>query len=131
MLRYLNLKKNKSAFLLLEVVLSVFIVTVGIVFVIGSFITSIKTFKVSKIYLDALYLTEDKMWEYEVNGEIEEDKDSGKFEDYKNAKWNVEAELLEDEDLNLNETTLEVELKEGDRKKRRFEVATYFFNKED
>jgi hypothetical protein len=116
--------------MLLEVVLSVFIVAVGVVFVIGSFITSIKTFKVSKVYLDAIYLMEEKMWEYEGQDipEIEEGSDSGYFEDYKGAEWNVDAEELED--LPLNETTVEVELKE-DGKKRKFEIVTYLYNKED
>ena len=128
MLRFPRSNKDKrSGFLLLEVMLSVFIVVVGVVFVIGSFVTSIKAFKASKIYLDMLYLTEEKMWEYEESGEIEEDSDSGKFEDYKNAEWNIEAEEIED--LPLNETTVEIVLKENDRK-RKFEIVTYLFNKE-
>ncbi len=128
MLRFSRSNKNKrGGFLLLEVMLSVFIVVVGVVFVIGSFITSIKAFKVSKLYLDALYLTEEKMWEYEESGEIEEGSDSGKFEDYKNAEWNVEAKEIED--LPLNETTVQIVLKENDRK-RKYEIVTYLFNKD-
>ncbi len=128
MLRFPKSNKNKrNGFLLLEVMLSVFIVVVGVVFVIGSFVTSIKAFKASKLYLDALYLTEEKMWEYEESGEIEEGSDSGKFEDYKNAEWSVEAEEIED--LPLNETTVRIVLKENDRK-RKFEIVTYLFNKE-
>jgi len=125
--------KSLRGFMLLEVVLSVFIVTVGIVFVIGSFITSIKTFKVSKVYLDTLYLMEERMWEYEgmgegVSGEIEEGRDSGRFEGYKNAEWRVEAREIEEE-LPLHETNVEVVLKE-DSKRRRFNVVTYFRIKE-
>lgn len=119
--------KSLMGFMLLEVVLSVFIVAVGVVFVIGSFITSIKAFRVSKAYFDALYLMEEKMWEYEESGEIEEGKDSGKFKDYKNAEWNVEAE--EADEIPLNETTVEVVLKEDD-KKRKFEIVTYLRNKD-
>jgi len=115
--------------MLLEVMLSVFIVVVGVVFVIGTFITSIKAFKSSKSYLDMLYLAEVRMWEYEGIGEIEEGSDSGDFEHYKGAEWSVEAEELEEEELPLNETTLEVTLKEGD-KKRSFEIVTYFVNKD-
>ena len=115
--------------MLLEVMLSVFIVVVGVVFVIGSFITSIKTFKASKSYLDMLHLMEVRMWEYEGVGEIEEGGDSGDFEDYKGAEWAVEAEEIEEDDLALNETTVEVTLKEGD-KKRSFKVVTYFVNKD-
>lgn len=113
----------------LEVILSVFIVTIGVVFVIGSFITSIKAFKATQVYLDALYLMEEKMWEYEASGEIEEGKDSGKFENYKGAEWSVEARQIE-EDLPLNETTVEVTLKDGD-KERSFKIVTYFRNEEE
>lgn len=129
MLESLRSRRNKrSGFMLLEVVLSVFIVTVGVVFVIGSFITSIKAFRVSKSYLDVLNLMEEKMWEYAESGEIEEGSDSGKFEDYEGAEWNVEAKELED-DSPLNEVTLEVALKEGERE-RSIEISTYLFNKE-
>lgn len=117
---------NKRGFMLLEVVLSVFIVTVGVVFVIGSFMTSIKAFKVSKVYLDALYLMEEKMWEYEESEEIEEGSDSGRFADYKDAEWNVKAEEIED--LPFNKVALGVNIKEDDRK-RNFEVVTYLYNK--
>lgn len=117
--------KGVYGFMLLEAVLSVFIVTIGVVFVISSFMTSIKTFKTSKIYLDILYLMEEKMWEYEEKGKIEEGSDSGDFEAYKNAEWNIEAEEIED--LPLNETAVEIVLKEDDRK-RRFKIVTYFYN---
>ena len=71
---------------------------------------------------------EEKMWEYEgIGGKIEEGKDSGEFEDYKGAEWSVEAREVED--TPLNEATVEVTLKEGDRR-RRFEIVTYFYSKE-
>ncbi len=128
MLKFPRLRKNKrSGFMLLEVMLSVFIVVVGVVFVISSFITSIKAFRVSKSYLEALYLMEEKMWEYEDSGEVEDGSDSGGFEDYKNAEWSVKAEEIED--LALNETAVEVLLKEGD-KKRRFRIVTYLKSKD-
>lgn len=113
--------------MLLEVILSVFVVTVGVVFVISSFITSLKAFKVSKIYAESLYLLEQKLWDYEEKGKIKEEHTSGKFDDYKNAEWDIEAKELED--IPLNETTAEVTIKEEDQK-RYFKVITYF-NKEE
>jgi hypothetical protein len=110
--------------MLLEVILSVFVVTVGVVFVIGSFITSIKAFKVSKMYTEALYLIEQKLWDYEEKGKIEEGRDSGRFDDYKNAEWNIEAKEVEDEDMPLYETTAEISIKE-ENTKRHFKVTTY------
>ena len=67
------------------------------------------------------------MWGYEESGKIEAGSDSGDFEDYKSAGWTIEAE--ETEDLSLNETTVQVTLKEG-TKKRQFEIVTYFKTKE-
>jgi hypothetical protein len=109
------------------VILSVLVVSVGVVFVINSFITSIKAFKVSKVYVEALYLIEQKLWDYEEKGKIEDGRDSGKFDDYKNAEWEIEAREIEG--LPLNETTAEVTMK-TDTEKRRFKVTTYF-NKEE
>ncbi len=119
--------KSQKAFMLLEVMLSIFIVVVGVVFVISSYMTSIKAFKVSRSYLDALYLMEEKMWEYDESGEVEEGNESGEFEDYKDAEWSTEAQEMED--LPLNETIVEVTLKKGGRK-RKFAVTTYFYNEE-
>ncbi len=113
--------------MLLEVILSVFIVTVGVVFVIGSFITCVKGFRASRSYLEALYLLEERMWEYEESGVIEEGKDSGTFEGHKNAEWELEAEGMEDS--TLNEVTLEVILKDND-KERAFKVSTYLTNED-
>ncbi len=113
--------------MLLEVILSVFVVTVGIVFVTGSFITSIKAFKASRIYTNTVCLLENRMWEYEEKGKIKDGRESGKFDDCKNAEWEIEARELDD--MPLNETSAEVIMaKEG--MKTHFKVVTYF-QKED
>jgi len=124
---FLKSRNNKSGFMLLEVILSVFIVTVGVVFVIGSFITSIKALRSTRSYLEALHLLEERMWEFEETGAIEEGNDSGRFEDHEYAEWEVEAEELED--LPLNEMTLEVILKKEGRE-RTFKISTYLYNED-
>ena len=113
--------------MLLEVMLSVLIVIVGVVFVISSFITSVRAFKASRSYLDILYLMGERMWEYEGIGKIDEGSDSGSFDGHEGAEWEVEAEEIED--APLNETTLVVMLKEGE-KERSLKAATYFFKTE-
>ena len=118
---------SSGGFLLLEVVMSVLIVTIGVVFVIGSFVTSIKTYKVSKVYSELQYLAEEKMWEYEEKGEIEDGSDSGDFDRLKGATWDIEAEELED--FPLNETTLEIVIKD-DFTERTYKLATYLRKKE-
>ncbi len=117
-------RQGRAGFMLLEVILSVFVVTVGVVFVIGSFITSIKAFKISNVYVEMLYLLEDRLWEYEEKAKIEEGRDSGKFDDYKDAEWEIDAKELED--IPLEETTAEVVVKK-DGQKRYFKVVTYFY----
>lgn len=118
----------QTGFLLLEVLMSIFVVSVGLVFIISSFITSIKAFKASKSYLEALYLLEEKMWNYEETWKIEEGSDSGTFEENKSAEWDIKAEELE-EDLPLCKVTLELTLKEGEKAKK-YKIATYFFNED-
>ncbi|MBU4375979.1 MAG: hypothetical protein KKD29_00710 [Candidatus Omnitrophica bacterium] len=122
-----ELKKHHSGFMLLEVMLSVFVVTVGVVFVIGSFTTSIKASKVSKIYVNALYLLEQSLWEYEEKGKIEDGRYSGKFDDYKGTEWEIEAKELED--IPLLETEAGVVITKDDQK-RYFKISTYFFKEE-
>ena len=132
---FLSLTHDKLAsrdrikgFMLLEVIMSIFIVTVGVVFVIGSFITSVKTYKVSRVYSELQYLVAEAMWEYEASGEIEETSDSGDFKNNKNASWKIKA--IELEDIPINETRLEVTIKE-DEMKRSFEIMTYLRKKEE
>jgi len=112
--------------MLLEVMLSVLVVSIGVVFVISSFITSLKAFKLSKIYVDAVYLIEQKLWEYEESGEIEDGRAEGRFDDYKGAEWEIDAKELED--LPLEETSAEIAIKRADQK-RTFTVVTYFNKK--
>lgn len=121
-------EKNKISrgFMLLEVILSVLIVSVGVVFVISSFITSLKAVKLSKIYVDAVYLIEQKLWEYEESGEIEDGRAEGRFDNYKGAEWEINAKELED--LPLEETSAEIVMKKDDQK-RTLTIVTYF-NKE-
>lgn len=118
-------KINKdNGFMLLEVILSVLVVSIGVVFVISSFITSLKAFKLSKVYVDAVYLIEQKLWEYEETGRIEDGRSSGKFDDYKGAEWEIKAKEMDD--LPMEETSAEIAIKNDD-KKRTFTVVTYFY----
>lgn len=113
-----------TGFMLFEVILSVFIVTIGVVFVTGSFVTSIKAAKASRAYIEALYLLEQRLWEYEEKGRIEDGRDSGKFEKNKDAEWEMEAKELED--ISLEDTTTEVTITK-DGQKRCLKVSTYFY----
>ncbi|MBN1872572.1 MAG: hypothetical protein JW800_08370 [Candidatus Omnitrophica bacterium] len=120
-------KDSRRGFLLLEVIMSVFIVTIGVVVVIGSFVTSIRTYKISKAYSELHYLAEEKMWGYEEKGEIEEGGDSGDFDRHEGASWKIKAEELED--FPLNEVDLEITVKD-DVSERKYQLATYLRNKE-
>lgn len=59
-------KKSKRAFSLLEVVITVAILSTAIVFVFRSFATVLATAKLSQNMTLACFLAEDKLWEAEV-----------------------------------------------------------------
>ena len=115
-------KQRHGGFLLLEALLSVLIVTVGIVFVLGSFVTSLKTVKVTEAYYKMMYMIENRMWQYDDKMEIEPGSGSGEAEFVEGGEWEYEAEELEE--LPLSEFNMEVRLKEGGGE-RRLAVTTY------
>ncbi|MBL7071964.1 MAG: type II secretion system protein [Candidatus Omnitrophica bacterium] len=121
------MRKNKNGFMLLEVLLSVFIVTVGVVFVIGSFMTSVRAFRSTRAYLEALYLLEEKMWEYEEAGAVEEGSESGRFDDRRYAEWELKAEEVDDFPLNHVEFVITLKKDGGETT---FKINTYLFNGE-
>lgn len=119
---------NKNGFLLLEVMLSVIIVLVGVVFIAGAFRTAVLAAKRSRAYLSGLYRLEERMWPLEEKGAIEPGSDSGSFEKAEGAEWETEAEEMEESPL--LETKVTVRWKEGEQDNG-ISVHTYLENEED
>ena len=122
---------NKKGFLLFEVMVSIVIVTTGLLFIMHSYSTSKKSIEKSKEVFKISLLLESKMWEYEAAGEIAEERDSGDFEEEEGYSWEVDVKPVESEDglgliSKLNALRLSV-FEEKERKSTEYAVSTYLF----
>ena len=90
----LNPRPVKSGFILLEVLVSVIILTIGLVAVLGAFTTSSKIITSSEKYQTALHLAEQKLFEIQNTPEDElRDWGSGRFGDkYPEYAWDYEID---------------------------------------
>ncbi len=128
MLRLNRCKKAGGGFLLLEVLVSMAIISIGLVYIVRSFSSSMRAIDTSNKFLKSVALIEEKMWEIEAAAGIEAGQDHGRFEDAEGYTWNIEAEEIEDS--NINDVKLKVEWK-GPSATQRVSVETYVWNKEE
>ena len=119
------MKKNKG-FLLFEVVISIVIITTGILFVMRGYLASKDSLQKSQELLKAALFLESGMWEFEEAGQIEEKEDGGDFSYDKNFAWKVNAEILEETEISL--VTFEVFSKK-DPENTIESIQTYLKNK--
>ncbi len=98
-------------FLLLEVVVSMVVLTAGLMFVTQAFSASQKTVQRSQALLAASFLLEERMFEFEEQGEIEERTLSGMFNVPQGLSWQIQAVPMGL--LNLNAVTVTVFKKEA------------------
>ena len=121
------MKKNSRAFLLLEVVLTITILSVGLVFVIRAISTSMKAVKAAFDYNQAIHLIYNKAFELETDPSFRElsssfKKEEGTFEDNEDFRWKCLFEKIPD--YNLSKVTLTVTWKEG-RREGVLDMATF------
>ncbi|NOX97529.1 MAG: hypothetical protein GXO98_05650 [Nitrospirae bacterium] len=139
MFRYsITAKKNRDGFLLFEAILSVAILSFGLVLVLHSFTGSLKAARISQNYMRAVLLLEAKMTELEWKGSLDSGISEGKFSQ-KNERfaWKIEATPVEeisgeDEEkkrVELNKVHLTVSWSEG-KKVERIELTTYLKSQE-
>ncbi|MBL7156752.1 MAG: hypothetical protein ISS92_01175 [Candidatus Omnitrophica bacterium] len=117
--------KNKG-FLLFEVVISIVIITAGVLFVMRAFSSAKESIERSTEVFKVSLLLEQKMWGFEEKGKIEEGRESGDFEEDEGYSWKLASERLEDSDLNL--VRLEAFQKEQPEITKYF-ITTYLKNK--
>lgn len=86
--------KSRRGFLLLEVMASVVVITGGLLFVMRVYSTAKEMLDRSRVIFRHSILLEEKMYDFEERGVIEDDKDSGSFPDNKGYRWEVEASSL-------------------------------------
>jgi len=114
--------KNKRGFLLLEVMVSVAMLSIGIVMVSGSFMNSIKAIDLSEDYFRAGLLFEEKIYEVS-NSTAVEGLSSGVFADFNNRfSWNMNV-IKSEQDL-VYEFDLQVSWDQG-AKMHELSVVTY------
>ena len=115
MLKYLTIGKIEKGFLLFEVMITVVVLSLGLVTVIRSFISCLNGTKAIVNYTDAGFYLERKMWDIENGLEDVSGKD-GKYE------WELGRKIIEDTDL--SEAVLSVSWKQ-DKIKKNLTLATY------
>ncbi|MFH1593492.1 MAG: type II secretion system protein [Candidatus Omnitrophota bacterium] len=124
---------RQRGFLLFEVVISIVIITTGLLFIMRSYTSSkdsiIRAGEVSR----AILILESKMWEFEVKGEVEGGGASGDFKKIEGYKWELEADALEESETfgsqeKLYAVTLSV-FKDDKRGKNKYTIWTYLKGK--
>ena len=122
---------KKKGFLLLEVIVSIAIITSGLVFVTRVYSTAKYAIQRSFVLFKSSLLLESKMFEFEEKGKIESDFTDGKtFSDDRDYSWSIrtvpapEDPILKQK-LGLNIITLEVS-RLKDIAERKSYVTKYF-----
>ena len=122
---------GKKGFLLLEVIVSIVIITSGLLFVMRVYSTARYAIQRSSALFESGLLLESKMFEFEEKGKIESDIKEGKqFSRESGYSWLIKTEeapkdpVLEQK-LDLNIVTLEVS-RHRDKEERKSYVSKYF-----
>ena len=87
--------RNSRGFLLLEVMVSIVVITGGLLFVMRVYATAKNGLDISRDLFRYSLLLEEKIFEYEERGVIEEGKNRDHFPDREYYMWEVEASPLE------------------------------------
>lgn len=136
--------QREDGFLLFEVMVTVAILSLGLILILRSFTTSLAAARTSQDYMRACLLVEEKMWELEEEAEttrkVTTTPSKGEFmptneEDRwrENFSWEIATNDLRDEEggeAPLDEVTVIVTWKEGGRK-REVGLTTYLVNEEE
>lgn len=120
------MNRNSRGFLLFEVVISIVLITAGLLFIMRSYSSSKNSIQRSTEVFRTSLLLEGKMWEFEEKGLIEEGSKEGDFAENEEYSW--QAEVIRMEDSNLNQVTLAV-FRKKDRKDTEYFISTYLKNK--
>ena len=115
-----------KGFLLFEVMVSIVIITAGLLFIMRSFSSSKNSIQRSTEVFKTSLLLEEKMWEFEEKGEIEEGVNEGDFVENEKYAWRISANTIEDSELNL--VILEV-FQKKDPQNTKYSISTYLEKK--
>ncbi|MDO8535445.1 MAG: prepilin-type N-terminal cleavage/methylation domain-containing protein [Candidatus Omnitrophota bacterium] len=121
---------NKRGFLLLEVIVSIVIITSGLLFVMRVYSTAHYAIQRSLVLFESGLLLESKMFEYEEKGIIEKDIKEGKqFSPENGYSWSIRTEEAPrdpvlGQKLELNIVTLDL-TRHKDKEERKSYVSKY------
>ncbi len=96
--------KNNEGFLLLEVIVSIVVITSALLFVTRSYSVSKQAIERSRDLFKSGLLLEEEMFAFEEKGEIGEGSKEGEFSDNKDYLWKINAVPA----ANLNTVALSV-----------------------
>ena len=94
---------SKKGFLLLEVMVSIVVITGGLLFVMRVYSTAKNALNISRALFKHSLLLEEKIFDFEEKGMIAEDTDRGSFRGTKDYSWEVEATALAPQGQSLSD----------------------------
>ena len=86
--------RNRRGFLLLEVIISIVVITGGLLFVMRVYSTAKEALNRSRTFFKYSLLLEEKIYDFEERGIIEEGKEEDHFPGLRDYFWEVEASSL-------------------------------------
>lgn len=95
--------KGRRGFLLLEVMASIIVITGGLLFVMRVYSTAKGAIDRSRDLFRYSILMEEKIFDFEERGAIEEGADHGNFPGFKDYSWEVEATPLAPQGQSLSD----------------------------
>ena len=120
--------KDVKGFLLFEVIISIVMITTGLLFVMRAYSSSKEALERSRDLFKSSLLLEKAAFEFEEKNEIEEGSKEEIFNDDKDYSWSIRAESQEGSSLNMNIVTLNV-FQAKDALNTKYSLATYLKNK--
>ena len=92
---------NKKGILLFEVMISILIVAGSLIFITRAYSSSNKASARSKELIESVFLIQEKLFEIEVQAQVEEASISGGFSNNENYSWKIDSQSLEGSKLRM------------------------------
>jgi prepilin-type N-terminal cleavage/methylation domain-containing protein len=123
--------KDREGFILIEVLVTVVILSIGLTLITRSMMMSLQALDVIEQYMRGYLLLERKILELEIGGVIEADLDIEEnfSEPYEEFRYRLETQNI-DEDGLLNQVRLSVDWPTK-RERRQISIVTYLRNKKE